>query len=212
MITLHHLNNSRSHRILWLLEELGIEYEMVSHKRNAKTRLRPDSLQAVHPLGKAPVVIDGESMIAESGAVIEYLVDKYGNGKLAPKPGTPDAVKYSEWMHYAEGSAMLPIMLALYLGRLGEAGAPLQPRVQSEIHNHLSYMEAALEKRDYFAGNELTGCDINLAYVIDGGRAAGYLGDYSKLRAYLDRVQTRPAYLRAIEKGGPCELDQFFAA
>src|SRR3954470_240347 len=149
MLTLHHLNDSRSQRILWLLEELGTPYEMKFYQRDATTRLAPPELAAVHPLGKSPVITDGATTIAESGAIVDYIVRQYGHGKLAPPTGTPQHEKYLEWLHYAEGSAMLPLMLNMYVGRLGEAGAPLHPRIQSEMANHLSYVEAALAGRDW---------------------------------------------------------------
>src|SRR5271154_5729266 len=141
MLTLHHLNDSRSQRILWLLEELGTPYEMKRYQRDAATRLAPPELTAIHPLGKSPVITDGDVTIAESGAIVEYILDKYGNGKLRPQPGSKDHIKYIEWMHYAEGSAMLPLMMHLYVGFLGDAGAPLRPVIDSGIANQMSYME-----------------------------------------------------------------------
>ncbi len=153
MLTLHHLNDSRSQRILWLLEELGTPYEMKRYQRNATTRLAPPELVAVHPLGKSPVISDGDVRIAESGAIVDYLVRHYGqgNGKPAmmPKPGTADYESYNEWLHYSEGSAMLPLMLNLYVSRLKEAGAPLHPRIDSEIANHLGYIDGALKGREF---------------------------------------------------------------
>ena len=137
MLTVHHLNNSRSQRILWLLEELGTPYEIVKYQRMEGMPLAPPELKAVHPLGKSPVITDDGKTIAESGAIVEYLLDRYGNGRMRPKPGTDDYWKYVEWMHYAEGSAMLPLLLALYSRLLGDAAAPLQPRIDSEIANHL---------------------------------------------------------------------------
>src|SRR5881275_2599550 len=148
MLTVHHLNNSRSQRILWLLEELELRYEIVRYQRLSPVPFAPPELKAVHPLGKSPVVTDGENTIAESGAIVEYILDKYGCGRLRPQPGSPDHVKYIEWMHYAEGSAMFPLLMHMYLGFLGEAAAPLRPRIDSEIANHLSYMEAAISGRE----------------------------------------------------------------
>ena len=157
MITLHHLNDSRSQRILWLLEELGAPYEIKRYQRHAETRLAPPELKAVHPLGKSPVITDGETTIAESGAMVDYLIRRYGqrDGKpaLMPAAGCRDYETYNEWLHYAEGSAMLPLMLNLYVGRLGEAGAPLHPRIKSELANHLGYIDAALLGREYLVGD-----------------------------------------------------------
>src|SRR5262249_3540457 len=158
----HHLNNSRSQRILWLLEELGLEYQIVPYRRDAKTRLAPPELKAVHPLGKSPVLRDGGQVVAESGAIVEYLVGKYDTGRLAPPLdfASPDYVAYLHWLHFAEGSAMLPLLLKLYVRRLGDAGAPLHPRIESELKNHFDYMSRALGGRDYFVGNRFSAADI----------------------------------------------------
>ena len=206
MIKVHHLNNSRSQRILWLLEELRLPYEVVKYQRDPQTRLAPPELKGPHPLGKAPVIEDDGRTVAESGAVIEYVLRKYGDGRLAPDPKLPTYIDYLQWMHFAEGSAMLPLLLALYVGRLGEAGAPLQPRITSEIANHLGYMNKALDGRDYFLGAELTGADINLSFVVEAADARGFLKDYPNLIAFRDRYRARPAWQRAIEKGGPFTL------
>src|ERR1700722_9214933 len=149
MIILHHLNNSRSQRILWLLEELGAPYEIKPYQRDAVTNLAPPELKQVHPLGKSPVIEDGEIKIAESGAIVDYLVRKYGGGRLAPAAGTTVHEAYLEWLHYAEGSAMLPLMINLYVTRLGDAAAPLKDRIDSEIANNLGYIEQALAGNDY---------------------------------------------------------------
>jgi glutathione S-transferase len=146
MLTLHHLNDSRSQRILWLLEELGTPYEMKRYQRNATTRLAPPELEAVHPLGKSPIITDGDVKIAESGAIVDYIIRRYGNGQLMPAAGSADYETYNEWLHYSEGSAMLPLMLNLYVGRLKEAAAPLQPRIDSETANHLGYVDGALRR------------------------------------------------------------------
>jgi glutathione S-transferase len=204
MLTLHHLNNSRSQRILWLLEELGTPYEIKKYQRMEGIPLAPPELKAVHPLGKSPVITDGDKTIAESGAIIEYLLDRYGNGRMRPKPGTDDYWKYVEWMHFAEGSAMTPLLLALYTSLLGDAASPLQPRVDSEIANHLSYIEAGLGDREFFVGNELTGADIQLLFILEA--AGSRLAPYPRLVAYRDRMHARPAYKRGIEKGGPYQL------
>jgi glutathione S-transferase len=204
MLTVHHLNNSRSQRILWLLEELGTPYEIVKYQRMSPMPLAPPELKEVHPLGKSPVLTDGGKTIAESGAIVEYLIDKYGNGRLKPKPGSDDYWRYVEWMHYAEGSAMLPLLLALYAGLLGDGAALLRPRIDGEIANNLSYMETALGKREFFVGTELTGADVQLLFVLEA--AGDRLQPYPALVAYRDRMHARPAYQRGIEKGGPYQL------
>src|SRR5437763_13592932 len=169
MLTLHHLNDSRSQRILWLLEELGTPYEMKRYQRDATTRLAPPDLTAVHPLGKSPVITDGDITIAESGAIVDYIIRRYGQGKgkpaMMPAVGTPDYETYNEWLHYSEGSAMLPLMLNLYVSRLKEAGAPLHPRIDSELANHLGYIDGALKGREFFVGKSFTGADIQLSLV-----------------------------------------------
>jgi len=204
MLKVHHLNNSRSQRILWLLEEIGAPYEIVHYKRGTPIPLAPPELKAVHPLGKSPVITDGSKTIAESGAIVEYLIEAYGKGKFKPKAGTDDYWKYIEWMHYAEGSAMLPLLLALYTGMLGDAAAALKPRVDSEIANNLAYMENSLIGRDFFVGKELTGADIQLLFVLEA--AGARLEPYALLMSYRARMQARPAYQRGIEKGGPYAL------
>jgi len=204
MLKVHHLNNSRSQRILWLLEEMGTPYEIVKYQRMTPVPLAPPELKAVHPLGKSPVIEDGSTKIAESGAIVEYLIDKHGKGKFKPAEGSADHWKYVEWMHFAEGSAMLPLLMALYTGMLGDAAMMLKPRVDSEIANHLSYMEDAIKGRDFFVGNELTGADIMLLFVLEA--AGARLEPYPSLVAYRKKMQSRPAYQRAIEKGGPYQL------
>ena len=204
MLTVHHLNNSRSQRILWLLEELGTPYEIKKYQRMEGIPLAPPELKEVHPLGKSPVITDGGKTIAESGAIVEYILDKYGNGKMRPKQGTDDWWTYVEWMHFAEGSAMLPLLMALYSTFLGDGAAALKPRIDSEIDNHLSYMEQRLGDRQFFVGNELTGADVQLIFVCEA--AGPRLAPYPKLVAYRDRIHARPAYKRSIEKGGAYEL------
>jgi len=206
MLKVHHLNNSRSQRILWLLEELGVPYEIACYQRLKPIPLAPPELKQIHPLGKSPVITDDGSTIAESGAIIEYILDTYGDGRLRPKPSSHDHVKYTEWMHYAEGSAMLPLLMHMYLGFLGEAAAPLHPHIDSEIANHLSYMEAAISGREFFVGPDLTGADIQLTFVLEAADASGLLLGYSALSSYLARMHARPAYKRTIEKGGPYDL------
>jgi glutathione S-transferase len=204
MLKVHHLNNSRSQRILWLLEELGVPYEIVKYQRQQPVPFAPPELKAVHPLGKSPVITDDGKTIAESGAIVEYVIDKYGNGRMKPKHGTDDYWKYVEWMHYAEGSAMLPLLMALYTGMLGEAAAALKPRVDSEIANNLGYMEAGIKGRQFFVGNELTGADIQILFVLEA--AGARLEPFPELVKYRARMQDRAAYKRGIEKGGPYQL------
>src|SRR5260370_15680387 len=197
MLTLHHLNDSRSQRILWLLEELGVPYEMKCYQRNAQTRLAPPELTAVHPLGKSPVITDGDVRIAESGAVVDYVIRRYGqgNGKAAmmPAPGSADYETYNEWLHYSEGSAMLPLMLNLYVGRLKEAAAPLQPRIDSEMANHLGYVDGALKGKEFFVGKSLTGADILMSFVGEMAKVFVRLGPYPSLAAWPSRMHPPPA-------------------
>ena len=204
MLTVHHLNNSRSQRILWLLEELGTPYEIVKYQRMEPIPFAPPELREVHPLGKSPVITDGGRTMAESGAIVEYLIDTYGKGRMKPKAGTDDYWRYVEWMHYAEGSAMLPLLLALYAAMLGDGAALLRPRIDSEIASNLSYMEAGLGGRQFFVGNDLTGADIQLLFVLQA--AGSRLEPYPALVAYRDRMHARPAYKRGIDKGGPYQL------
>jgi glutathione S-transferase len=204
MLTVHHLNNSRSQRILWLLEELGTPYEIKKYQRMSPMPLAPPELKEVHPLGKSPVITDGGKTIAESGAIVEYVIDTYGKGRMKPKPGTDDHWKYVEWMHFAEGSAMLPLLLALYAGLLGDGAALLRPRIDGEIENVLSYMERGIQGRDFFVGSDLTGADIQLLFVLEA--AGTRLAPFPALAAYRDRMHARPAYRRGIERGGPYEL------
>jgi len=205
MLKVHHLNNSRSQRIVWLFEELGLDYEIVPYQRDATTNLAPPELMEVHPLGKSPVIEDGPIKIAESGAIIEYVVDRHGGGKLQPDPMSNEHVAYSEWLHYSEGSAMLPLMMNLYVMRLGEAAAPLMPRIESEIANNLGYISGALGDRDYLMG-EFSGADVQVSFVMEVARAFGKLAAYPNLVAYLSRLHARPAFKRSLEKGGAYNL------
>jgi glutathione S-transferase len=202
MIKVHHLNESRSQRILWLLEELGLPYEIVKYQRDAQTRLAPPELKAIHPLGKSPILEDGTVKLAESGAIVEYLCAKYGEGQFCRAYGDTDWPAYIEWVQYAEGSAMLPLMLSMYVGRLGEAGAPLHPRIESEIKNHIGYVESSMAGRSFLVGDNLTGADIMMAFTLEVVRAFGKLTAYPALDAYLDRLHDRPAWTRAIARGG----------
>jgi glutathione S-transferase len=205
-LVVHHLNDSRSQRVLWALEELGLPYEIAPYQRDAATRLAPPELKAVHPLGKSPVLQEGKRMIAESGAILDYLVRRHGKGKLAPPQDTADYDDYVHWMHYPEGSAMLPVLLQLYAARLGEAAAPLQPRIDQEFANHLGYIEQAVSGRDYLIGDHFTAADIQLSFMLQGARAQGKLTGYPAANAYLDRMETRPAFQRSLERGGPYGL------
>jgi glutathione S-transferase len=208
MITVHHLNQSRSQRILWLLEELGVPYEIKFYQRDATTNLAPPELEAVHPLGKSPVISDGDKVIAESGAIVDYIVRREGGGRLAPAPGSDAHERYLEWLHYSEGSAMLPMMMHLYVMRLADAGAPLKPRIDSEMANHLAFIDRSLEGRDYLMGPELTAADVQMSFVGEIGRAFGRLGDYPNANAWVDRLHARPAYKRALERGGAYNIGQ----
>ncbi len=204
MLIVHHLNDSRSQRVLWLLEELGVPYEIRHHARNATTRLAPPELQAVHPLGKSPVVEEDGLTVIESGAIVDYILRHHGGGRLQPAAGTRDFELYNQWMHYAEGSAMLPLMLRLYTGRLGDAALPLKPRIDSELANHLGYVNQSLEGREFLVGDSLTGADIQMSFV--GEAARDLRAQYPAMDAWVRRLQARPAYRRALERGGPYAL------
>jgi glutathione S-transferase len=203
VIEVHHLNNSRSQRVLWLLEELELPYQIVAYQRDAATMLAPESLQKIHPLGKSPVIRDGDQVVIESGAILEYLVRRYGKGRLAPPESSPEAVRYLQLMHYAEGSAMLPVMLLLYAGRLGEASAPLRPRITSELDRHMGWLDAELSGRDFFVGDALTAADVQLSFPIQATRRLYGLEKFPNLARFLERMEARPAYRRALERGGP---------
>ena len=203
MITVHHLNDSRSQRILWLLEELELPYEIAFYARDAVTRLAPPELKAVHPLGKSPVITDGAATIIESGAIIDYILRRHGGGRLVPATDSAGYDAYVQWLHYAEGSAALPLMLKLYTGRLGEAAAPLAPRIDSEIANHLGYVEASLAGRNWLVASDLTGADVQMSFIGEIAGAYGLRASYPNIEAWVKRFQARPAYQRALEKGGP---------
>jgi glutathione S-transferase len=221
MIVVHHLNNSRSQRVLWLLEELGVEYEVKRYERNAETMLAPPELKTVHPLGKSPVVTDGGAALAESGAIIEYLADRYGDGRLVPAPGSPDRLRYTYWLHYAEGSAMPPLLLKLVFGRVETAPMPFFVKpiaraiagrarssfVEPQIKLHLDYMEGELGKSPWFAGEDFTAADIQMSFPLEAAASRGGLdASRPKLMAFLDRIHARPAYKRALDRGGTYEL------
>jgi len=221
MIILHHLNNSRSQRILWLLEELGVPYEIKRYLRDPKTMLAPPELRLVHPLGKSPVITDGELTVAESGAIIEYLADRYGDGKLLPPAGTRERLRCNYWLHYAEGSAMPPLLLKLVLNRVRTAPAPFFVRpiargiadkvdrtfTDPQLKLHLDYLEAELGAREWFVGDALSAADIQLSFPLEAFAARGGLGsNYPRLDAFLQRIHARPAYRRALERGGEYRL------
>ena len=221
MITVHHLNNSRSQRILWLMEELGLTYEIKRYERDKKTMRAPASLRAVHPLGKSPVITDGELTVAESGAIIEYLVDRYGNGRLIPAAGTPDRLRYTYWLHFAEGTAMTPLLMKLVFNRVETGPMPFFVRpiakkisatvktsfIEPEITQQLKYLEAEIAKTGWFAGPTFSAADIQMSFPLEVAASRGGLNaDYSKLMDFLQRVHARPAYKRALERGGVYEL------
>lgn len=203
MLILHHLNNSRSQRIIWLLEELGVDYEIKHYQRDPDTQRAPAELKAVHQLGKSPVLEDDGLIVAETGAIIVYLLDNYGEGKLRPEKGTQEYVDYVHFLHFAEGSAMLPLLLSLYTGFLGEAAAPIQPMIMAEIKAILDYCEYHLISKTWFAGEEMTGADIQMIFPLEAAKARGRLKGYEACNEYVDRVHALPAYQRALEKGGP---------
>ena len=202
MIIVHHLNNSRSQRILWLLEELGLPYEIKRYERDPTTNLAPPELKAITPLGKSPVIQDGPHTLLESGAIIDYLIRRHGNGRLQPDPATATYDEYVQWLHFAEGSAMLPLMLNLYVGRLGNAGAPLHPRIESEVANYLGYLDSSLGLSPWLVGAEFSGADIQMSFIGEIAKAQGKLSAYPNLAAWVERFQARPAYKKAIEQGG----------
>jgi glutathione S-transferase len=206
MITVHHLNDSRSQRILWLLEELGLAYQIKKYERDAQTRLAPPALKAIHPLGKSPVITDDGRAIIESGAIIDYILRHHGGGRLQPAANTPAYDEYQQWLHYAEGSAMLPLMLNLYVARLGESGAALRPRIDAEIANHLGYIEKSLDGRQFLVGDSLTGADIQMSFVAEVAGAFGVRAAYPNLDGWIKRLHDRPAYKKALERGGAYNL------
>lgn len=202
-LIVHHLNNSRSQRILWLLEELNVPYQIRHHQRDAVTNLAPPELLAVHPLGKSPVIEDDGKTIYESAAIVEYICERHGGAHLVPARGTDDHIRYLEFLHFAEGSAMTPILLNLYTGRLGEAAAPLRPRIDQQLQSHFQYMEDQLRPSGWYVGDTLTGADIMLSFPAEAAVKMGYAADKPKLTAYVAAIHARPAYQKALEKGGP---------
>ena len=203
MITVHHLNNSRSQRILWLLEELGTPYAITAYTRDLTTNLAPPELKHAHPLGKSPLIEDGDLKLGESGAITDYLIRHYGGGRLQPAPGTPLHETYLEWLHFAEGSAMLPFLLALYTGRLGDAAEPLRPRIQEQIGSYVGFFSSELGGNDWLVGNTLTGADFMMSFVAEIAVAQGMAAAFPNLLAYVKRLQARPAWLAAAAKTAP---------
>lgn len=216
-ITVHHLNNSRSQRILWLLEELGLDYDIERYERDPETMLAPESLRRVHPLGKSPVIQDGETTLAETGAIVEYLVERYGGGRFIPAPNTPERLRYTYWLHYAEGSLMPPLLLKLVFDRVESGPAPFFVRpiaraiahkvksgyIMPQIKLHLDYLEAEIGKTGWFAGNEFTAADIQMSFPLEAVAARGGLDSGRPgLTGFLERIHARPAYKRAQERGG----------
>lgn len=201
-LKIHHLNNSRSQRILWLLEELGVAYEIVHHQRDAATNLAPPSLLAVHPLGKSPVIDDDNFLVAESAAIVEYLCERHGGAHLVPARGTESHARYLQWLHFAEGSAMTPILLRLYTARLGDAAAPLHPRINQQLESHFQYMEDSIEPSGFFVGGGLTGADIMLIFPAEIAVAQGFGAKMPKLTAFVKMVHAMPGYQAALKKGG----------
>jgi glutathione S-transferase len=217
MVVVHHLNNSRSQRVLWLLEELGVPYEVRRYERDPKTMVAPPQLLAVHPLGKSPVITDDGITLAESGAIIEYLVDKYGQGRLKPAEGSPERLRYTYWLHYAEGSAMPPLLLRLIFNRVANNPAPWpisaiarriastvdQSFIEPNLSRHLNYMEGELDTHTWFAGAEFTAADVQMSFPLEAAAMRGGLNaSRPKLMAFLERIHARDAYKRALERGG----------
>jgi glutathione S-transferase len=203
VIVLHHLNNSRSQRILWLLEELNLPYRIERYQRDAKTNLAPPELRAIHPLGKSPVIQDGELLLSESGAIVEYLVERYGAGRFVPQRGTPEHVRYLHWIHFAEGTIMLHLVARLYLTRVGEAAKTMQARVETMIRAELDLVEAELGRSEHLAGPEFSAADVQMLFPLEFAHHAGLVSEQlTRLRDYLARMQARPAYRRALEAGG----------
>lgn len=215
MIVVHHLERSRSHRVAWMLEELGLDYELRIYARDPATMLAPEALRAVHPLGKSPVITDGPLTLAESGAILEYLVDRYGGGRFAPPPGTPDRLRYTQWMHFAEGSAMPYLVMKLVFDRIERAPMPFFARpvaraiagrakagfVMPNIQRMLAYVEGELAGRDWFAG-EFSAADVQMSFPLEAAAARGAADAHPRIAAFLGRIHARLAYRRAAERAG----------
>ncbi len=221
MIVVHHLNNSRSQRVLWLLEELGLEYEIKFYQRDPKTMLAPPELRKVHPLGKSPVIEDRGATLAESGAILEHLASRYGAGRVVPAEGTPERLRYTYWMHFAEGTAMPPLLMKLIFDRIRNAPMPFFVRpiarkiadqalggfVTPNLERNLDFMESELGRSEWFAGAGFSAADIQMSFPLEAARARGGLDEKrSRLMAFLQKIHSRPAYQRALERGGKYEL------
>ncbi|MBO9710868.1 MAG: glutathione S-transferase [Caulobacter sp.] len=216
MIVVHHLNNSRSQRVLWLLEELGVPYEVKRYERDAKTMLAPPELRAIHPLGKSPVITDGDKTIAETGAIVEYLIETYGQGRLVPPAGAPERLRWTYWLHYAEGSAMTPLLLKLVFNALPARAPGLMKGlvksiaakaqagfVDPQLKAHIDYWEAELSKSEWFAGPEFSAADIMMSFPLEAAAARAGAQTRPKVKAFLQRIHARPAYQAALARGGP---------
>ncbi len=218
MITVHHLNNSRSQRILWLLEELGLPYDIRFYERNPDTMRAPPELRAVHPLGRSPVITDGDIVVAETGAVIEYLLDSYAGARLRPVAGSPERRRFTYWLHFAEGSEMTPLLMRLVFDRLAASPMPFFARpiakgitkkvrdsfVDPQIAAHLDFIDAELKRSEWFAGDEFSAADIQMSFPLEVSAMRAGLGeDRQKIKAFLARIHARPAYQRALARGGP---------
>jgi len=221
MLTVHHLNNSRSQRVLWLLEELGLDYELKCYQRDPVTMLAPPELRKVHPLGKSPVIRDDDVTLAESGAIVEYIVDTYAKGRLAPARESPEYLRFLYWLHYAEGSAMPPLLFKLIFDRIAATPVPFFVKpilnaivsrtrsafIDPQIKLHLDYLEAELGSRQWFVGDDFTAADIQLSFPLEAAAARGGLnGSRPGLHSFLARIHARPAYRRAQERGGKYDL------
>lgn len=221
VMIVHHLNNSRSQRVLWLLEELEIPYEIKFYERDPQTLLAPPELRLIHPLGKSPVITDREICVAESGAIVEYVVGTYGQGRLRPKIGTAEDRRYTYWLHYAEGSLMSPLLLALVFGRIPKEPMPFFVKpivaevskkvfagfIKPQLDLHSKYLEEELGKTLWFAGPEFSAADIQMSFPIEAlSERSGFGDQFPKLMGYLERIHARPAYQRAIKKGGPFQV------
>lgn len=212
MIEIHHLNNSRSHRIVWLAEELGIPYKVVVHMRDPVTMLAPASLKEIHPLGKSPIIVDDALVLPESGAIVEYLTETYGKGKLTPPRGTPAHVRYLYWLHYAEGSLMTPALLTLYAGRMGAAAGIIGQRADGQRALHLNYLETELQHAPYFVGDTFSAADVLMSFPLEFLRSLAPNESYPAIDAYLAKLQARPAYKKALETGeAPYDLSGYRA-
>lgn len=221
MLIVHHLESSRSQRVLWLLEELGVPYDVRQYARDKKTMLAPPELRAAHPLGKSPVITDGDTTVAESGAIVEFLIERYGDGSFVPLAGTPERLRYTYWMHYAEGSLMPPLLLKLIFMRMAKGPTPFFVRplvrgiankvmstfVDPQLALHASYIDTELAKSEWFAGKEISGADIQMSFPLEALSSRGNLGATAPhIAAFVKKIRARPAYQRALQRGGPYQL------